>query len=162
MVILCGFHKSGKSSIGRLLADRLGCPMFDTDRLLEVQNGVGSVRELYQGVGEHKFRELESAAIRLLPLDRQMVVATGGGALLRQSNVAELGRRGTLCFLDVGWEVLKARWDSLPSFVGSWREAEEVYWKRRALYTSYAPWRIEIADQSAEEVAQRVLERYGQ
>jgi shikimate kinase len=161
MVILCGFHKCGKSSVGRYLSNRVGCPIFDTDRLMEAMNGFGSVRELHERVGESRFRELEAAAIRSLPIDRRMVVATGGGALLDPRNIVELNRRGLLCFLDVSWVTLKERCSKLPSYAKSWEELERIYSQRRALYRSQVAWRIEVTNESVEEVGQLILEQHG-
>ncbi len=77
-VILIGFMASGKSSVGRMLARRLGWAFSDVDRLVEAEEG-RTIAEIFRDEGEAAFRELEGATTaRLLTMDR-VVIAAGGG-----------------------------------------------------------------------------------
>ena len=91
---------SGKSTVGKLLAERLGRSFLDTDELL-VQRAGKTPAELIRAEGEPAFRDLESAVIReeAAPMTG-CIIATGGGAILRDENIKELKRNGRIWFLD--------------------------------------------------------------
>ena len=99
-VVLIGMPGSGKSTVGALLADRLGRPMCDTDTLIIERTG-RAIPEIFATDGECVFRDLESHVIAELVAERTgHIIATGGGAILRDENVTELRRNGRLYFLD--------------------------------------------------------------
>lgn len=84
-IILAGFMGTGKSTVGRILADRLGWKFVDTDRLIESEAGL-TITEIFDADGEAAFRDLETAVARRLAGMSQCVVATGGGFPLRPEN----------------------------------------------------------------------------
>ncbi len=107
-VVLIGYRGSGKSTVGRALARRLGWPYIDTDGLAEARCGM-SIRELYADRAEEGFRDIEAAVIaEVAGLDRH-VISTGGGAVLREENVANLRRNGMIFYLHAAPEVLWQR-----------------------------------------------------
>jgi shikimate kinase len=90
---LIGLPGSGKSSVGRRLAYRLNLPFFDSDVLIEERLGC-TIREYFDREGEAGFRDIEQAVIAELASRQEAVVATGGGAVLREANRKAL-RDGT-------------------------------------------------------------------
>jgi 3-dehydroquinate synthase len=88
-VYLVGLSGSGKSTVGRLLAERLGWRFLDTDRLLEERAG-RAIPEVMHHDGEDAFRDAESAALREAASYGKAVIATGGGIVLREENQAFL------------------------------------------------------------------------
>lgn len=80
-LVLVGFSCSGKTTIGRMLAKRLGLRFVDTDRLVEQMTG-RSVPDLFRQDGEAAFRQVERAAVQRACADRWQVISTGGGAFL--------------------------------------------------------------------------------
>ena len=106
-ILLTGMMGSGKSAVGRALAERLGWSFIDTDSEIE-QKRCLSVAEIFRAEGEASFRELERAELAALP-DRRVVVALGGGALAQAENRRLLHRRGALVWLDAEPETLAAR-----------------------------------------------------
>jgi len=88
-IALVGFMGSGKTTVGRLLADRLGWQFIDTDAIIEQEAGCG-IPTLFQGEGEAAFRDRETRAVCAACAGANRVIATGGGAVLRQENVAAL------------------------------------------------------------------------
>lgn len=98
-IVLIGMMGSGKTTCGRLLAERLGRPFVDCDELIEQFTG-RTIPEIFETDGEDAFRDLESQVIREVSAQRDLVVATGGGAVLRQANVAALRKNGVTVFLD--------------------------------------------------------------
>ena len=91
---------SGKSTVGRKAAPRLGLPFVDTDVLIAERAGM-PIPELFETQGEAAFRDLESEIIKEVAEGPPSVVATGGGALLRRENVDALRRNGVLIHLEV-------------------------------------------------------------
>ena len=107
---LVGYRACGKSTIGRLVAQRLGWPFVDADHVVEEALGM-PIRTFFAAQGEAAFRDAESAALeRILAGDRCLVLATGGGAVLREANRTLLtARGGTVAYLHAPAEVLQAR-----------------------------------------------------
>lgn len=99
-LILVGPMGSGKSSIGRRLAERLGLPFTDADREIEVATGA-TIPLIFELEGEAGFRERERETLMRLCQGGPQVIATGGGAVLRADNRALLAQAGFVLFLDV-------------------------------------------------------------
>jgi shikimate kinase len=92
-VFLIGYRGSGKSTIGRLLADRLWQTFLDSDELIVKQAGK-SIKEIFASEGEPGFRDRESAVVRELAMLSDHVIALGGGAVLREENRNVLRKDG--------------------------------------------------------------------
>ena len=97
-IAFVGLPGSGKSTIGRQLAKRLGLQFFDSDLLIEQRIGC-SVREHFDRYGEPAFRDVEQSAIEELTQKTGCVVATGGGVVLRQVNRDNLHQRCQVIYL---------------------------------------------------------------
>lgn len=95
---LVGLPGSGKSTVGRQLARRLGVYFSDSDTVIEQQLGC-SIREYFEREGEEAFRDIEEDVIDKLSLSHHGVLATGGGAVLRPANRLHLHDRGTVVYL---------------------------------------------------------------
>lgn len=118
-IILIGLPASGKSSIGKLLAELLGRNFIDTDDLLlEHANSqridANSVQEIYRRIGEENFRKLELESISKLKGYDHLVIATGGGVLLQKENQFILKENGYFILLKVSLPVLAQRISQLP------------------------------------------------
>ena len=108
-IVLIGMPGCGKSTVGKQLAAE-GYTLIDTDTEVEKRCGC-SIKELIATKGEGYFRDLETAVIRDLSTQNGLVIATGGGAVLRQENVNYLKHNGRLFFLDVPLSRLQATAD---------------------------------------------------
>jgi shikimate kinase len=97
-IVLIGFMATGKSAVGRRVAERLGWSFFDTDDMIERQTG-HSIADLFANGGEDAFRELESKTVSLVAMMDKAVIATGGGVPLRSENMDELERTGRVVLL---------------------------------------------------------------
>jgi shikimate kinase len=144
-IVLYGFPKSGKTTIGHLVAERLSRPFFDTDALILAQHPESaSIRDLYQTIGETKFRIIETAVIEQLAAMHNAghlppaIIALGGGAPLNPTNVKLLYNVGKWVFLDVPLAVIRDRFlkTSLPTYLPSFDALDALYTTRRAVYTS--------------------------
>lgn len=104
-IVLTGMPASGKSTVGTLLAQKLGRAFIDTDELIEHKSGM-TIPEIFEKLGEAKFRDLEAMAIKEAATATSAVIATGGGAVLREENVKALKKNGKIYFLDRPLEAL--------------------------------------------------------
>ncbi|MEI7967712.1 MAG: shikimate kinase [Betaproteobacteria bacterium] len=97
-IFLVGLMGAGKTSVGRLLARRLGKQFIDSDHQIESRTGV-RIPVIFEIEGESGFRQRESAAIDELTRGSNLVLATGGGVVLNPDNRAALRSRGTVVYL---------------------------------------------------------------
>jgi shikimate kinase len=109
-IALVGFMGCGKTTVGRLLAERLGWRFVDTDALLvERAGGVRDIPAIFAEEGEAAFREREAAAVREACAGERGVIATGGGAVLRSKNADSLRNSGLVVWLTARPDVVVAR-----------------------------------------------------
>jgi shikimate kinase len=103
-IFLVGFMASGKSTVGPLLAARLGRPFIDLDERIVAQ-AQSTIFALIERVGEERFRQLETQTLRAAALDGAAVIAPGGGAITRAENRELMRRHGTLVWLAAPFEL---------------------------------------------------------
>ena len=111
-IYLVGFMGSGKTTVGRLLADRLGWHFVDLDERIEAQEKM-SIPEIFESRGEPDFRRLETEAIRacvrIIECGRPTVMALGGGAYVQPENYDLLEEHGVTIWLDCSFETVQRR-----------------------------------------------------
>ncbi|CAL5014613.1 unnamed protein product [Urochloa decumbens] len=107
-VYLVGMMGSGKTTVGKILAEVLGYSFFDSDKLVEKAVGISSVAEIFQLHSEAFFRDNESEVLRDLSSMHRLVVATGGGAVIRPINWSYM-KKGLTVWLDVPLDALARR-----------------------------------------------------
>jgi shikimate kinase len=164
-IVLVGFMGTGKSAVGRMLAERLGLPLVDTDTLIEERVG-RPISRIFATEGEAAFRDLESAVVAEVAAGGPAVIATGGGVLGRDENVARLKATGRLVCLTARPEVILARtvpWDDRPllSAAPDPRAAVETLLQARAARYALSDLSVDTSDLTVDEVADRVLALLG-
>ncbi|XBI59600.1 shikimate kinase 3, chloroplastic [Aegilops tauschii subsp. strangulata] len=107
-VYLVGMMGSGKTTVGKIIAEVLGYSFFDSDKLVEQSVGIPSVAEIFQVHSEAFFRDNESEVLRDLSSMHRLIVATGGGAVIRPINWSYM-RKGLTIWLDVPLDALARR-----------------------------------------------------
>jgi len=107
-IVLIGFMGTGKSAVGRRLAERLERPFIELDRIIEEREGC-SIAEIFERRGEAHFRRIERAAVHVAAQLPDVVIATGGGAVLDDENVKALKATGILVCLTAAPEVIRER-----------------------------------------------------
>jgi shikimate kinase len=107
-IVLIGFMGCGKSSVGRRIASQTGRQFVDTDELIAAKEG-RSISKIFAAEGEAYFRELETAALAGLDAKAGIVLATGGGIIMREENRATLRGLGPVVWLDADPDVLFER-----------------------------------------------------
>lgn len=154
--VLCGFMGSGKTTVGRLLAERTGRRFVDLDRWIEEKQGK-PVSRIFDEKGEPFFRKLEKSAVRELSAQPDLVLAAGGGTLLDKENAAALRANGIVIFLDASLETVKRRLQgdtSRPLLHGGKGNAlEALYAARRETYLAVSDLTVQ-ADGAPLAVAQ--------
>jgi len=163
-LVLIGFMASGKTTVGRLLAGRLGLPFVDLDDRI-VERAGKTIPELFRQIGETGFRQLEASALADLLADPALrVIAGGGGLVLRRSNRILLRKRAFTVFLDASFPEVRRRLsrdgggrplaDNLAS-----PQLGELYEDRRAIYRDAADLRIP-ADGAPSEIVKDIIMMY--
>lgn len=98
-IVLTGMPSSGKSTIGKHLAKELGMQFIDTD--VEIVKLAGKpISQIFEDLGESGFRDMESNVISEISAKQNCIIATGGGAILREQNITSLKGNGTVYFID--------------------------------------------------------------
>lgn len=155
-VYLIGMMGSGKTTIAKILAQKLGYRFFDTDVLIEQVAGK-SIPEIFATEGEVYFRDLETQILKELSAYRSSAIATGGGIIEKPINWSYL-RQGLIVWLDVEVEVLIERVSQNQNrpLAG---KLESLLLKRHSLY-SLADMQIKCSrDQTPEQVADNIFEK---
>lgn len=111
-IVLTGFMATGKTAVGKKLAGRLNRRFVDTDRVVEKSAGM-RIRAIFEQCGESYFRDLESEAVAGLDIypAGSLVVATGGGVLIREENRKKLKKHGLLILLTAAPQTIIKRLD---------------------------------------------------
>lgn len=134
---------------------------IDTDRLIESQHRAISCAEIVEKWGEKAFRAWESEIIVSLKLQKNSVIALGGGALMESQNRVVISSLGMLVYLYVEKEELKRRLLQTPlSQIKTEAAFEEMYGKRTEQYESLSHVKISLGTLSTEEVLQTIEERW--
>ena len=112
-IILIGYRCTGKTTVGKRLAERLNLPFYDTDGFVEESAGK-TIREMVAAGGWEFFRHQEQEAIRHLTARGKGVIATGGGAVLDPGNAALLKKTGIMVWLMADAETIRERMQADP------------------------------------------------
>ena len=153
-IVLTGMPGSGKSTLGGLLARRLGRELIDTDAEIVRRTGM-PIAELFRRHGEPYFRALETEAIRNASETGGRVIAAGGGAVLRPENVDAMKQNGTVVFLDRPPETLIPTADR--PLADDAAKLRALYAERYPIYTAAADVTVPVRG-TPEETADMILE----
>ena len=107
-IVLIGFMGAGKSSVGRRLQERTGFPRFDTDEMIAAKFGL-PIAQIFEIHGEDAFRDAESEMLRTFDPNRNAIIVTGGGIVLRSNNRELIRQLGNVVYLHADEDTLFAR-----------------------------------------------------
>jgi shikimate kinase len=158
-VILVGFMGAGKSSVGRLLARRMGRCFVETDDMITAREG-RSIPEIFADRGEACFRGLEEEAVRLLALKSGDVIATGGGLFCREGRPEALRALGTVVWLAGDFDVLyerARRMGERPMLAGRTRDEVAAIYREREPYYRQADLTVDTTGRTTDQVVAQVL-----
>ena len=162
-IILLGFMGCGKSTIGKILAKTLNLKFCDCDTLAEQRENT-SVNEIFATKGEAYFRNLETEILKDVCSKKGQIIATGGGAVLKQENVDILRQNGLVIYLDVESDTVLERLKNdttrpLLARKDKRSAIDQLLSFRKPLYEKAAHVTIS-ADSEAEIVAKSICEIY--
>ena len=157
-IYLVGFMAAGKTTVARILAERLGWRAEDIDELIEARER-RTVAEIFAKNGEPYFRALERDILRLLLPMRHVVVATGGGTFMDAENRVAINMDGVSVWLDVPLEELVARLpaDGRRPLAADRVQMERLFALRQIAYAN-AQLRVDARGAHPEAVAERIIE----
>jgi shikimate kinase len=159
---LVGFMASGKTTIGRAVAEELGWPFTDIDSEIELHQG-RSIAEIFLQDGEAAFRDLETETIRARVVEIEAgnpcVVALGGGAFVQPRNWELIQNNGVAVWLDCTLETVRKRLGddiTRPLAADKGKALQVLYEDRRPLYAR-ADFRIDVDTAELPEIVQKIL-----
>lgn len=160
-IVFIGFMGAGKTTIGKLVAEKLDRPFIDTDEEIENEYGM-PIPQIFNKLGEQTFREQEKALITNLSQQGLQILSLGGGAFLQEEIREACLANCIVIYIHLPWESWKKRIpliiDSRPVLQGkSLEEIKELYVKRQEIYTHYH-FKIETDQLEAEEISNQIIE----
>jgi shikimate kinase len=156
-IILIGFAGSGKSTVGKALAARLGWQFVDTDQQIEERQGM-SISDIFRLRGEAAFREAESEAIDLALQGKHQVISTGGGAVLAERNRNRMKQDGFVIALTASMETIIARVrldQTRPLVQGNVEQKVKALMESRKHAYDFADITIDTTDLSVEQIVDK-------
>ena len=166
-VILIGYRATGKTSVGRCLAETFGFSFHDTDEEIVKETG-STIRELVAMGGWDLFRRDEKAVVASLSKKDRCVLSLGGGAVMDPENVRRLHGNGVFVWLRADAETIMSRMqrdeksgEQRPPLSGgdSLEEVYRVLCEREEVYRKVAHWSVETSGKTIEEVAGEIAHR---
>ncbi len=164
-VFLVGMMGAGKTSVGRMLAKHLGKSFYDSDQIIESRTGV-RIAVIFEIAGEADFRSRERAVIEEISAMHDVVLATGGGAILSESNRTALKTHGTVLYLRASIRELlhRTRHDKHRPLLRApdpKARLTELLAQREPLYDEVAHITVETGSQSLSSLVCRIEELLG-
>jgi shikimate kinase len=165
---LTGYRGSGKTTVGRLVASRLGRRCIDLDDEIETHAG-RSIREIFADGGEAIFRDLETAALARVAADSAAVISLGGGAILRPENREVIAKTGIAVWLKIDADTVLQRLagdattaERRPSLTSlpPREEVESLLQKRQPLYQQVADHEVDAAGQSVAAIVDQIVTKF--
>lgn len=161
---MIGLMGAGKTTIGRQLAKSLAVPFYDSDKAIEESTGV-DIPTIFEFEGEEGFRDREQKMIQKLTQLRGIVLATGGGAIMREENRKLLKENGYVVYLQCSVERIleRTRRDTQRPLLKTDNPKERLqrlFEQRQPLYLSCANFRIDTGMLKSKTVVNRILEEY--
>ena len=163
-IYLIGLMGAGKTTIGRQLAKALAVPFYDSDKAIEESTGV-DIPTIFEFEGEEGFRERERKMIQKLTQIQGIVLATGGGVILRDENRKLLKENGFIVYLQCSVERIleRTRRDTQRPLLQTDNPKERLqnlFEQRQSLYLSCADFKIDTGVLKSKTVVNRILEEY--
>ncbi|MBU8910978.1 MAG: shikimate kinase AroL [Desulfobacterales bacterium] len=159
-IFLIGYRCTGKTTIGKILADRLDFDFIDTDRLIE-QHAESTILEIVENYGWEKFRQLESQILFNTKNNKKAVIATGGGIITDHENQDFIKKSGFTVWLDADIKTIMFRLnadkktrESRPSLTNKnlLKETDELIKLRKPLYKRSAHIKVDTSFLTPEEI----------
>ena len=164
-IFLTGYRATGKTSVAQLVADQLMLEAIDADIFLESKARM-TIAEIFEAEGEQGFRERESSVVHQLAQRDELVVALGGGAIVREENRRAIQGRGVTVWLTASPEIIFDRMSTDPltgkrrpnlTATGGLEEIQQLLEQRNPLYQEVADFSVDTEQMSPAEVAGEII-----
>lgn len=161
-IVLTGFMGTGKTAVGRELSRLLNIKLVDVDTEIEKSEQM-TINEIFRQFGEPRFREIESEMIRRLSERKDVIISTGGGAVLRQENIDVLRKHGiVVCLMATPETILRRTSHSshrpLLQVEDPFRKIKELLDLRRPFYEK-ADIMINTDGKTPRQIAEEIIEK---
>ncbi|MCG8502777.1 MAG: shikimate kinase [Firmicutes bacterium] len=163
-IVLTGFMGSGKSTVGRKVARRLNMEFADVDDLIERHEGMKTT-DIFSAKGEPYFREIESEAVKSISQREKVVIATGGGAVIRKQNRDYLRSKGVIIHLRADADTLlrnTSKDNNRPLLqhedVKNKRSRIVEMLEQREQYYKDHDYEIDVSPLSVEQVVEKIID----
>ncbi len=159
-IVLVGFMGTGKTTVGRVMAERLGWRHIDTDRIIETEEGM-SIPDIFSGRGEPYFRRKESEVIKRVMEKKGQVISTGGGAVLAAANRERMMNNGFVAALTASLETIVRRVgkdENRPLLQGNSEERVRRLLEERKFAYDFADIKIDTSQLSVNDIVDAILE----
>ncbi|QHE52943.1 shikimate kinase [Pontibacillus sp. HMF3514] len=157
-IVLIGFMGSGKSSVGKLLAEQTHRTYIDLDQKIEEDAG-DSIPNIFKKEGEEGFRMRETEVLRELSSRDSTVISTGGGIVEREENLSVLKEHGPVIYLHASFEEISARLqedESRPLWSKPEAERRSLLEKRLPVYKEWADYLVNTDQKSIDDVVAEI------
>ncbi len=163
-IYLIGLMGAGKTTIGRQLANTLRVPFYDSDKAIEEQTGV-DITTIFEYEGEDGFRNREEKMIEELTQIDGIVLATGGGAVVREKNRQILKEKGFVVYLQCSLDkiVQRTRKDKQRPLLNTddpKERIETLFAERKEFYLSTSDFTIDTSAMQSKTVVKHILDEY--
>lgn len=158
-VYLCGFMGCGKSTVGKVLAKKLGKDFVDLDGYIEQKNNM-TIKEIFEREGEARFRKMETESLAEL-CEADKVIATGGGALASTQNAIFSRKYGKIIFIDTSFpacyeRIIKNRQRPL-ALMKTKHELFDLFKKRIPYYITHSDYQVD-GNNSPDEISNEIID----
>lgn len=155
-IVLIGMPGSGKSTVGKALAERLGRTFVDTDEEFAKKEGMPAGAYIQQ-FGEVAFRDAESRVVKEFAKEKSLVIATGGGSILREENRDAMMQNSLIVFLDR--ELCKLATDGRP-LSGNMDKMQKLYETRYPIYVNLADVHLKVEEDNIDGLTDAIIESF--
>ena len=164
-IFLIGFMGCGKSTIARMLSEKLGVAQVEMDEVI-VQEQEMSITEIFEKYGEEHFRDIETELVSRLQEKEGVVVSCGGGAVLREENRERMKASGAIVWLTAKPETIleRVKHSTNRPVLNGHMNVEyiaELMEKRRGCYEDAADYMVATDGKSREEICEEILNKMG-
>lgn len=162
-IVLIGFMGSGKSTIAKNLAQKLGMKVADMDNLTVEASGRKNIKQIFEKDGETAFRELEIKIAKKIAKKDNQIIATGGGAIMNKIILDYLKMSGKVIYLKTSIESIftRIRVNGDRPLFQNFHEIKRLFKLREPLYKAYSDIIVVTDKKNLDQVVEEVLTKYG-